>query len=305
MQPFVAIDFETANEQRRSACSVAAVRFDNKGEIADKVVALIRPHHSVDYFNPINTWVHGITADDVKEAPEWPQIEPRVREVIGELPIVAHNMAFDGYVLSDLAELYGLEPIANRRFCTVRLARRLLYEVLVSRRLPEVFGHYFPDEPLTNHHEAFSDAYACGRIFARMQRDQDWNTLEELCPPTGSHVSRLNAVSADKRNRARAQDLIAIYGNSDAIEGERIAITGTLQCAQRAAVQELIRSVGAVAEKNLTKKTTMLVVGIPNPRSWSPGASASRKLNMAQKMREEGSPIEVVTEEEFFRRLLD
>lgn len=305
MQPFVAIDFETANEQRRSACSVAVIRFGSDGEILDGLSTLIRPHESVDYFNPINTWIHSITAEDVREAPEWPQIEPRVREAIGDLPIVAHNMAFDGYVLSDLAELYGLEPITNRRFCTVRLARRILSEVLASRSLPDVFGYYFPDEPLVNHHEALNDANACGRIFARMQQDLAWDALEDLCPPTGPPARRHRRKGFSKQIKATSDELISIYGESDAIQGERVAFTGTLERAQRAAVQELVAAVGGVPEKNITKKTTILVVGTPNPRAWSPGASASRKLNTAQKMREAGSPIEVVTEEEFFNRLLD
>ncbi|MDO5722469.1 MAG: exonuclease domain-containing protein [Actinomycetaceae bacterium] len=303
MQPFVAIDFETANEQRRSACAIAAVRFDSQGRAVEELSTLLRPHESVDYFNPINTYIHGITDVDVKHAPQWSQVEPSIRKIVGDLPIVAHNMAFDGYVLSDLADLYGLEPILNRRFCTVRLARRILADVLETKTLPDVFGYYFPDDSLDNHHDASFDANACGRIFARMQLDHTWDAIEELCPPTGAHISRSRL--APRPGKATSEELISTYGGSDILSGQRIAITGTLERAKRTAVQELIIAVGGSAENNVTAKTTMLVVGTPNPRVWVPGASASRKLDKARQMRATGRHIEVLTEEEFFNRLLD
>ena len=42
MENFAAIDFETANEQRTSVCSVGVVIVRN-GEIADSYYSLIRP----------------------------------------------------------------------------------------------------------------------------------------------------------------------------------------------------------------------------------------------------------------------
>lgn len=68
MQACVAVDFETANEKRGSACSVALVKFDEEGAEAARWSTLLRPHESLDYFSPINTWVHGIRAADVADA---------------------------------------------------------------------------------------------------------------------------------------------------------------------------------------------------------------------------------------------
>ncbi|WP_199729856.1 exonuclease domain-containing protein [Tessaracoccus sp. OH4464_COT-324] len=183
MRSFVAIDFETANEQRRSACAVGLVRFDSDGAVVDTYYSLIRPHPEVDYFNPVNTWVHGLTERDVEDAPAWDQIAGRVHDFVGADPIVAHNMAFDGYVLSDLANLYNTRPIDNRRFCTLRLARSILATELERKKLSHVYDYYFPGETF-EHHNATADAEACGRIFARMQRDHSYEKLEEICPAT-------------------------------------------------------------------------------------------------------------------------
>ncbi|WP_054951763.1 3'-5' exonuclease [Flaviflexus massiliensis] len=182
MQSFVSIDFETANENRGSACSVGLIRYVD-GVEQESFTTLLRPIEELNYFSWRNINVHGITPDDVVGAPEWSEVDGEIRDLIGDLPIVAHNMAFDGYVLSDLAGLYGLPTMDNRRFCTLRLARKVLAEI-PQKRLNAVFGHYFPHETF-QHHEALADARACGMIFSRMIDDYGVDELERLCPPTG------------------------------------------------------------------------------------------------------------------------
>lgn len=46
MKDFAAIDFETANEQRTSVCSVGVV-IVRDGEIVDHYYSLIRPNRSI------------------------------------------------------------------------------------------------------------------------------------------------------------------------------------------------------------------------------------------------------------------
>ena len=48
MHPFVAIDFETANEKRGSACSVGLAKFDAAGQLVDRCYQLLRPHPDLD-----------------------------------------------------------------------------------------------------------------------------------------------------------------------------------------------------------------------------------------------------------------
>lgn len=58
MKDFAAIDFETANEQRTSVCSVGVV-IVRDGEIVDHYYNLIRPEP--EYYTYWNTRVHGLT----------------------------------------------------------------------------------------------------------------------------------------------------------------------------------------------------------------------------------------------------
>ncbi|KAA8726930.1 exonuclease domain-containing protein [Corynebacterium phocae] len=176
MKEFVAIDFETANGKRASACSVGMAAFDANGQVSATYYQLLRPHPSVDYFQARNTGIHGITAADVAGSPYWSDIRPAVLDFIGDRVLVAHNMAFDGSVLNSLALAYGHENLINPRMCTLKIARAKLCE-LPKHRLNLVFDHYFPGEKL-DHHLASADAEACGRIFARMQTDYAYEDLE-------------------------------------------------------------------------------------------------------------------------------
>ena len=63
MKDFVAIDFETANRERTSICSVGLVRVEN-GDIREKIYRLIRPYP--DYYSSWNTRIHGLTYRDTR-----------------------------------------------------------------------------------------------------------------------------------------------------------------------------------------------------------------------------------------------
>ena len=69
MRNFAAIDFETANEQRCSVCSVGVV-IVKEGEITDSYYSLIRPEP--EYYTYWTTRVHGLTLADTAGAPVFP-----------------------------------------------------------------------------------------------------------------------------------------------------------------------------------------------------------------------------------------
>lgn len=159
-------------------------------------MGLLRSHSGVDYFNPVNTWIHGLAAADAVDSPQWLDIAAEVEQFAADSPIVAHNIAFDGYVLSDLASIYQSNPISNRRFCTARLARKILAAESERKRLDDVFGYYFPGEEFA-HHEATADAEAFGRIFALMLQDHGVEEFEHLCPGVGCRRSRAGAAPVE------------------------------------------------------------------------------------------------------------
>ena len=81
MTKIVAIDFETANNQMSSVCSVGIAVMED-GVVIDHYYSLIKPEENVSYFPPYNIRVHGITAKDVEDAPTFSEI---YRELTGYL----------------------------------------------------------------------------------------------------------------------------------------------------------------------------------------------------------------------------
>ena len=83
MKDFAAIDFETANNERTSVCSVGVVIVRN-GEIVDSFYSLIQPEPN--YYNYWCTQVHGLTRRDTEEAPVFPVVWKQIEPLIEGLP---------------------------------------------------------------------------------------------------------------------------------------------------------------------------------------------------------------------------
>jgi DNA polymerase-3 subunit epsilon len=154
---FVAIDFETADSKRDSACAVGLVVVD-KGKIVDREYRLIRPPRRK--FNPFCQRVHGIYWEDVAEAPVfgeiWPELEPFFDDADF---IVAHNAAFDKSVLHTCCREFCYDAPEQPFLCTVQLSRKTWS--LASNKLPSVCEHLGIS---LDHHHAASDAEACALI---------------------------------------------------------------------------------------------------------------------------------------------
>ena len=152
---FVAIDFETADHGRDSACAVALVRVEG-GEIVARESRLIRPPRREFFF----TYIHGISWSDVEDRPAFGPVWTELRPLLeGAEFLAAHNAPFDRGVLRACCEAAGI-PSPDLPFrCTVKLSRRAWG--LRPANLPAVCR--FLGIPLV-HHRAESDAEACARI---------------------------------------------------------------------------------------------------------------------------------------------
>ena len=92
MRDFAAIDFETANNERSSVCSVGIV-IVRDGEIVDSFYSLIQPEPN--YYNYWCSQVHGLCREDTEDAPIFPKVWEQIEPLIEGLPFVAHNKPFD------------------------------------------------------------------------------------------------------------------------------------------------------------------------------------------------------------------
>ena len=158
MKDFAAIDFETANNERSSVCSVGVVIVRN-GEIVDSFYSLIQPEPN--YYNFWCSQVHGLCREDTEEAPVFPEVWKKIMPKIEGLPLVAHNKMFDEGCLRAVFQVYQMDYPDYEFYDTLTASRQQMPE-LTNHQLHTVAAACGYD--LKNHHHALSDAEACAWI---------------------------------------------------------------------------------------------------------------------------------------------
>ncbi len=185
-----AIDFETANASRGSACSVGLAVIEN-GKIVLTEERLLKPHSSCNYFDWRNIRIHGIHPEDVADETEFSEIREWLFKLLDADLVIAHNAAFDMSVLRALCDLYNCDYPEIKYFCTLRGSQKH-WENLPSHRLNdlcETFGHTF------NHHNACADAEAAGLLLLQMLEESECDNPFEFADKYGIKVGTMSCDS--------------------------------------------------------------------------------------------------------------
>ncbi|MBQ6534196.1 MAG: 3'-5' exonuclease [Opitutales bacterium] len=168
LKDFAAIDFEIANLNRSSVCSVG-VALVRGGEIVDTLYRLINPRP--EYYFWRFTRIHKLTERDTMNAPLFPEVWAEIAPKISGLPLVAHNAAFDKSCLRAAHEFFGMEYPQYEFHCTC-LGAREYFKTLPENLRPEDASidsaSKFFNVRLENHHNAIADALACAQIALAM-----------------------------------------------------------------------------------------------------------------------------------------
>ncbi len=155
MSNFVAIDFETADHGRDSACAVGVVKVSS-GKIVEVSHHLIRPPRPIFVFSHL----HGITWERVKDEPDFGEVWLQVAGLIEPSDLLlAHNASFDRSVLAQCCDAHDIDVPSNEFVCTVKVARAVWN--IRPTNLANVSHHLQID---LQHHHAESDALACAKI---------------------------------------------------------------------------------------------------------------------------------------------
>lgn len=158
MREFIAIDFETGNPKRVSACALGYARVVN-GQVLEANAHLMKP---VGGHAPFQSKIHGITDKHTFDKPDFGQLFPDIRHIF-EHTLVAHSL-FDRQVLLAVSEHFGIN-IDFQYFDTAALAKQKLPD-LKNHKLKTLAKHF--GIPKFRHHDAKEDAIACAHICLRL-----------------------------------------------------------------------------------------------------------------------------------------
>ena len=302
---FTAIDFETANGSRASACAVGLVKVRN-GQIVERGHWLLRPADGGG-FQQRNIDIHGITAAMTAGAPTWAQAHSEIAAFIGEDALIAHNAAFDLDVFRKTSEAAGLPAQTFRSGCSVKMAQALL--PLDNHKLPTVhaalgFGAF-------QHHDGLADAEACANITIALSRREglaDIDAVLEVCGAASAAApGRAATPAATRSQRFAARPTLdpnePVAAVSTKMSGQMVSFTGDFSVERPVLQQLVLEHGGALNNHAPTRATTLLVVGDWVPDMLQPGAVVSRSVRKAQDLQAKGQSVDIIGESAFWQLL--
>ena len=290
---FTAIDFETANSFRASACAVGLTKV-RSGQVVEQVSWLMKPLPGFEEFHPVNVGIHGITAAQVRHEPDWRGVYGPMMDFIGEDALVGHNVSFEKSVISKANEACGLPAPTVDFHCTLVLARKHLE--LAHYTLSDVVGAL--ELPAFNHHDAGDDARASALIAIELARRNGASSLEALWPAAHSAAARMPSYYSAGYTRKLADLPKANSGANPygPLFGQTIVFSGDLAAMPRVAAQDAAAAKGATISNSTTKKVTMVVCA-----EIERGGRPSAKVKRATELASAGQNIQVIGEQQFLR----
>ena len=282
MLTFNAIDVETANADRASICQIGIVHV-REGEIADRWETLVNPEV---WFDPWNIAIHGIEAADVRNSPILPEVRGDLRARLSGSILVSHT-SFDRIAFERAMTRYDLEQLQVTWLDSAKIARRAWPESYGRsgyglKNIAKDFGISF------THHNALEDARAAAEIVlhacAATETDiEGWlRRVEHPIFPSSSG------------SEAPAKRVGNVNG---ALFGETVVFTGSLAIPRQQAAN-MAAEAGCGVVNNVSKKVTMLVVGIQD-ESKLKGYEKSSKHRKLEVLIEKGADIQILSEGDF------
>ncbi len=164
--PFWVVDVETtgANPEQDRVIEVAAIKVQ-QGQMQRVISTLVNPGKPVPAFIQNLT---GITNQMLRGAPLPEEVYPWLFSHLKRGVFVAHYASFDRGFVDQEARRLGISPLTLPSLCTVRLSRRLIFD-LQGYSLDDLawyFGLEFgrASSPRSRH-RALGDAWVCARAF--------------------------------------------------------------------------------------------------------------------------------------------
>lgn len=201
------IDVETPNTNNDAICSIGIVVIDENG-IADKKYYLINPETDFDYQC---IQIHGITEDDVCDAPTFPEVWDEIKDYFCGYLLTGHNFTFDLSCIKKALDRYQIEAAPVYYIDTLTLSRKFIKDI--ENHKLKTMCRYF-NISLDQHHNALCDSLATAELLIRLlisyEIDVDCFTKKY---PSENQTNRTNKATQHTPNTRALQKLEGLlYG---------------------------------------------------------------------------------------------
>jgi len=290
---FIAIDFETANEKRISACALGIV-FVKNNSIVNEEYYYIKPPKE-QRFKPKHIRIHGITPEDVENSESFDYYwKNGIDEYFNNNLIVFHNASMDLSILRQLFELHKISDFDIDYLDTMNLASYCG----MPKKLTELANVL--DIEIIEHHNPVEDAKICAHIFANLsEMDFDYKKIiyklsyQDYLSELKKVTQELNSMKETyedcdeivSKYLLKASELCEII-----IPNNAFLFTGDLKI-PRYEAQDRIKQLGGIIKNGISSKVNYVVLG--SGYGWS-------KVEKIDKFNsEKGLNIKIINEEGF------
>ena len=275
---FNAVDVETANWDPSSICQIGIVQVRG-GEICKEWETLINPECP---FDPFNVDIHGIDESKVLESPTFVEAyNDLCTHLDVNLSAVSH-MLFDRRAIQGAIEMHSLDALRLDWINSATVARWAWPDKYARKGYS--LGNLAKDLGIEfDHHDALEDARTCAKIVLL------------ACKEKGVDLSIAKGKNKKIPPISRKGD------PSGHLTGEAVVFTGTLSV-PRKVMTDYAANAGCDVATSVTKKTTILVLGIQDPKKIK-GASKSSKHRKAEELIASGQDIRILIEDDFWEIL--
>lgn len=307
MYDFLCIDFETANNNMNSACSIGLVMVTNL-EIVKEEYYLIKPPS--DEFRLANIDIHGITYEMVKNEPVFSEIWKNIKEYfINSKYVIAHNARFDMSVLHETAATYNIDIDDFIYMDSINISSGQRHNRNYSlEECADFFGI-----TIACHHNALSDARTCAQIVIESVNKSRFKTLDtyircysrvyqkkyselsvmKTFKPSGYSKSvRISELHTDNTD----------FNTDNPLYEKACVITGELKNFNRREIMQKIIDMGGIVKSSVSSKTDYLILGL-HDKELVGESGISTKERKAHELIEKGSNLKIITEDEFIHLL--
>jgi len=280
---FVVLDIETTglDSSKHEIIEIGAIKVTRDSLNHPTFQTLIKPTQKIP---KKITQITGITADMIdKEGLELKTELTEFIDFIGDLELVAYNAPFDMGFLRNAAYKHNLE-IKNRSNCALVAARKA-WPDLKSYKLTELAK--LNGRSIEGHHRALQDA--------------EFTLLVYTAAASTLGVENFARLREGPARKSYPEKVVKTEGNpSGALNGEVIVFTAEFELCTIKYAGMIAVGLGCNLHPNVTKKTTILVVG--NKVSYFTTKSGNTKTGNHKKALEyisRGQAIRILTESEF------
>lgn len=172
---YAALDLECATSDVGNICEVGLVVMENGVEI-DRYRSLVRP--VIESFGDWQRWNFDYGLSDTLRAPAFPVVWKKIIELIGDVPVVAHNAQM--VECKHLAQAFSHHELDASEipsfYCTLELARKAWPDL-------DKHGIKFLSKQFQwklDHHNPESDARVCAAVVEKAVEEAGMSSWQEL-----------------------------------------------------------------------------------------------------------------------------